>query len=88
METTYKEDHRVAGEYNHIEVRLSTIITADGEESKTYHRRVLSPCDDVSHESADIQNTANEYWTADVISAYENIISSGDINAQEAFTKN
>ena len=45
----------VVGNYKHIQVRTATVIKEDGKElSRSYHRRVLSPDNDVSGESSEI----------------------------------
>ena len=55
-----------------IQVRTDTGIERDGVEiSRTYHRHVVSPGDDVSGENAAVQTVANAVWTAEVIAAYE-----------------
>ena len=55
-----------------IQVRTDTVIERDGVEiSRTYHRHVVSPGDDVSGENAAVQTVANAVWTAEGIAAYE-----------------
>jgi hypothetical protein len=59
-------------ETNHIQVRTSTIIERDGTEiSRSYHRHVLSPGDDVSNEDIKVQAIANAIWTEEVIAAFQ-----------------
>ena len=59
-------------ETNHIQVRTSTIIERDGTEiSRSYHRHVLSPGDDVSNEDIKVQAIANAIWTEEVITAFQ-----------------
>lgn len=54
-----------------IQVRQSTIITEDGKElSRTFHRHVLAPGDDVENEDARVQAIAMTLWTDEVIEAY------------------
>ena len=54
-----------------IQVRTDTIIERDGVEiSRTYHRHVIAPGDDVSGEDASVQTVANAVHTAEVIAAY------------------
>ena len=54
-----------------IQVRTDTIIERDGVEiSRTYHRHVIAPGDDVSGEDASVQTVANAVHTAAVIAAY------------------
>jgi len=57
---------------NHIQVRTANIIERDGVEvTRTFHRHVLSPGDDVSGQDPKVQAIANAVWTADVIAAYQ-----------------
>ena len=61
----------VVSEYRHIQVRTATVIKEDGEElSPSFHRRVLSPDDDVSSESSEIKNIASAVWTDAVKTAW------------------
>ena len=65
----------VVGEYSHIQIREDDQIVDDSndqiESRGNGHRRVLSPGDDVSGESAVIQAIAGAAWTAEVVAAYE-----------------
>jgi hypothetical protein len=58
---------------NHsIQIRTATIIERDGVEiSKSFHRHVVSPGDDVSNEDPKVQAIANAIWTDEVIAAYQ-----------------
>jgi hypothetical protein len=59
-------------ETNHIQVRTATIIERDGEEiSRSFHRHVLAPGDDVTNEDPKVQAIANAVWTEEVIAAYQ-----------------
>ena len=61
----------VVGNYKHIQVRTATVIKEDGKElSRSYHRRVLSPDNDVSGESSEIRNIASAVWTDTVKTAW------------------
>tara|TARA_R110000824_G_scaffold56430_1_gene154500 strand:- start:41 stop:289 length:249 start_codon:yes stop_codon:yes gene_type:complete len=54
-----------------IRVRTDTVIERDGVEiSRTYHRHVVVPGQDVSGEHADVQRVATAEHTAEVIAAY------------------
>ena len=55
-----------------IQVREDTIIERDGVEiSRTYHRHVVSPGDDLSKEHPDVQRVAKVEHTAAKIAAYK-----------------
>ena len=57
---------------NHIQVRTANIIERDGVEvTRTFHRHVLSPGDDVSGQDPKVQAIANAVWTPEVIAAYQ-----------------
>jgi len=54
-----------------IQVRVSDIIEDDGEHVATnYSRYVLTPGDDVSGQSDEIQAVASALWTAEKVAAY------------------
>ena len=62
----------IVGDYKHIQVRTSTVIKRDGEEiSRSFHRHVVSPLDDVSGESAEVQAIAAAVHTDAVKAAYQ-----------------
>ena len=55
-----------------ISVRTDTVIQDDGNEiSRTYHRHVIAPTDDISGEDARVQAVANSLWTDEVKAAYQ-----------------
>jgi hypothetical protein len=57
---------------NHIQVRTANIIERDGVEvTRTFHRHVLAPGDDVSGQDPKVQAIANAVWTEEVIAAYQ-----------------
>jgi hypothetical protein len=59
-------------ETNHIQIRTATIIERDGTEiSRTFHRHVLTPGDDVTNENPKVQAIANAVWTEEVIAAFQ-----------------
>ena len=59
-------------ESNHIQVRTANIIERDGVEvTRTFHRHVVSPGDDVTNEDPKVQAIANAVWTEEVIAAYQ-----------------
>ena len=55
-----------------IQVRTANIIERDGVEvTRTFHRHVLSPGDDISGQDPKVQAIANAVWTEEVIAAYQ-----------------
>ena len=59
------------GSWKVIQVRTATIISRDGEEiSRSFHRHVVSPVDDWTGESTEVQAMCNTFHTSDAIAAY------------------
>jgi len=58
-------------ENNSIQVRSANIIEKDGVEiSRTFHRHVVNPSNDISGEDSKVQAVANAIWTQGIIDAY------------------
>ena len=58
-------------ENNSIQVRTANIIEKDGVEiTRTFHRHVVTPSQDISGEDAKVQAVANAIWTEQIIAAY------------------
>jgi len=71
-ERTVEDKIEIVGDYKHIQVRTATVIERDGVEiSRSFSRHVVSPADDVSGESAEVQAIAAAVHTAEVIAAYQ-----------------
>tara|TARA_R110002110_G_scaffold212246_1_gene425209 strand:- start:641 stop:901 length:261 start_codon:yes stop_codon:yes gene_type:complete len=61
----------VVGDYKLIHVRTATVIIEDGVElTRSFHRKVLSPHEDIAGESAEIQGICNAVWTDEVKAAW------------------
>jgi len=57
--------------YSVIQVRRAEIISRDGVEiARSYQRHVVSPGDDVSTETAEVQAVAGALWSSKVIDSY------------------
>jgi len=55
-----------------IQVRTDTVIERDGVEiSRSYHRQVVVPGQDVSGQDASVQTVAKAVHTPEVIAAYQ-----------------
>jgi hypothetical protein len=55
-----------------LQCRRADIVEKDGVEiSRTYHRHVCMPGDDVSGECQELQAVAAALWTPEVIAAYQ-----------------
>ena len=70
--TTVNDKIEVVGDYKVIQIRTATVIKENGYElSRSFHRRVLNPDDDVSGESAEIRGIAAAVWTDAVKAAWK-----------------
>ena len=57
----------VVGEYKAVQIATDTVIKEDGVEiSRTRHRHVKHPDQDISGEDAEVQAVCNAVWTDDV----------------------
>jgi hypothetical protein len=55
-------------ENNCVQVRTAIIIEKDSLEiSRTFHRHVVNPGNDISQEDAKVQAVANAIWTDEII---------------------
>ena len=62
-----------------IQVRTDTVIERDGVEvSRSFHRHVVVPGQDLSGQDASVQTVANAVHTAEVIAAYEAAVAARD----------
>ena len=62
----------VVGDFKHIQVRTATVIKEDGKEiSRSPHRHVIHPDQDISGEDAEVQAVANAVWTDSVKAAWK-----------------
>jgi len=72
-ETTVQDKIEVVdqGGWKAIQVRTATIISRDDVEiSRSFHRHVVSPTDDWSGESTEVQAMCNTFHTTEAIAAY------------------
>ena len=57
----------VVGEYKAVQIATDTVIKEDGVElSRSRHRHVVHPDQDISSEDAEVQAVCNAVWTQDV----------------------
>ena len=74
-ETTKVDQIEVVGDHT-IQVRTATIIERDGTEiSRTFHRHIVSPGNDVTNEDPKVQAIASAIFTEEVIAAYQSSLS-------------
>ena len=81
LEKTVKDDKIEIvdrGDWKNIQVRTATIVTDDGAElSRSFHRHVVSPNDDVSGESDEVKKLAEIYFTDDAKAKHKTAMESG-----------
>ena len=57
----------IVGEYKAVQCREATIVKEDGVElSRSFHRHVLHPDDDISGEPQETQDVCKAVWTDEV----------------------
>jgi len=70
---TIIEKIEVVGEYKNIQVATDTIVKEDGTElSRSRHRHVINPDEDISGQDSEVQAVANAVWTDAVKNAWIN----------------
>ena len=70
--TTAIDKIEIVGEFKQIQIREASIIQEDGVElTRSFRRYVLSPGQDISEQSSEIQAIANAVWTEELIAAYQ-----------------
>lgn len=76
LQETIKVDQIELVENNSIQVRTATIIERDGTEiSRSFHRHVVAPGDDITNEDPKVQAIANTIWTEEIVQEYINGLS-------------
>lgn len=72
LEKETKQDKiEVVGDYKAVQVRTATVVKEDGVElSRSFHRHVLHPDDDISGESSEVQGICNAVWTDEIKQAW------------------
>ena len=61
----------VVGPYRAVQVRTATVVAEDGTElTRSFHRHVLHPDDDITGEDAEVQAVCNAVWTDAVKAAW------------------
>ena len=79
-ERTEQDKIEVVGSFKHVQVRTATVIERDGAEiSRSYHRHVVAPNDDITGESAEVQAICNAVHTQAVKDAYAAHLASQEV---------
>ena len=67
----------IVGDYKAVQIATDTVIKEDGVElSRSRHRHVVHPDQDISSEDAEVQAVCNAVWTDEVKSAWNTFQSS------------
>jgi hypothetical protein len=70
-ERTVIDKYEIVGEFNHIQCRHATIIERDGVEiSRSFHRDVIAPGDDVTGKAQEVQDLVGVMHTDAIKAAY------------------
>ena len=70
-EETLQDKIEIVGDYKHIQVRTATVIKRDDVEiSRSFSRHVVSPNDDITGESTELQAICTAVHTQAVKDAY------------------
>lgn len=70
-ESTIQDKIEIVGEFKHVHVRTARVIYEDGAElSRSFVRHVVSPNDDTTGESSEVQAICNAVHTQAVKDAY------------------
>ena len=71
-EETVQDKIEIVGDFKHVQVRTATVIKRDGEEiSRSFHRHVVAPGDNITGESTEVQAICNAVHTQAVKDAYQ-----------------
>ena len=78
--TVVTDKYEIVGEHKHVQCRHATVISEDGVElSRSFHRHVIAPGDDVSNEPAETQAIVAAVHTPEVISAYNEMVAAQEL---------
>ena len=76
-EETVEDKIEIVGDFKHVQVRTATVIKRDGEEiSRSFHRHVVAPNDDITGESTEVQAICNAVHTQEIKDAYAEYVAS------------
>ena len=81
VKRTEEDKIEIVGQYKCIQVRTATVIEEDGVElTRSFHRHVVSPGDDISGQSAEVQAIAAVVHTPEVVAAYQQMLANQEMN--------
>ena len=72
IEKTLEQDKiEVVGQYKAVQIREASVIKEDGTElTRSFHRYVLHPDDDISGETDEVKAICNVVWTDAIKTAW------------------
>ena len=81
VKRTEEDKIEIVGQYKQIQVRTATVIEEDGVElTRSFHRHVVNPGDDISGQSAEVQAIAAVVHTPEVVAAYQQMLANQEMN--------
>ena len=79
-ERTIIDKIEIVGDFKHIQCRHATVIERDGVEiSRSFSRHVVSPLDDISGQSAEVQAICAVVHTDEVKAAYAAMLEAQEV---------
>ena len=76
------DKYEIVGEFKHVQCRHASVIKRDGVEiSRSFHRHVVAPGDDVSGEPAEVQAICAAVHTPEIIAAYQEHLANSQLGA-------
>ena len=79
-ESTIQDKIEIVGDFKHVQVRTATVIKRDDVEiSRSFSRHVVSPNDDITGESTEVQAICAAVHTAEVKAAYAAHLASQEV---------
>jgi len=76
------DKYEIVGEFKHVQCRHASVIKRDGVEiSRSFHRHVIAPGDDVSGEPAEVQAICAAVHTPEIIAAYQEHLANSQLGA-------
>ena len=70
--TVLEDKIEIVGIHKTVQVRTATVIDEDGTElSRSFHRHVVNPGDDVTAESPEVQAICAAVHTPEIVTAYQ-----------------
>jgi hypothetical protein len=76
------DKYEIVGPYKHVQCRHAAVIKRDGVEiSRSFHRHVIAPGDDVSGEPTEVQAICAAVHTPEVIAAYQEHLANSQLGA-------